>query len=187
MRCRTMINTLVLVLFTLTLVGCGQKDDGVEVKESTQTTALVPGSVTEGDLGDAAASSETEVEPAHDHQTPVADVSPVEESVPAGDSGVTEVEPVVRNVVEEHTPPPAADTSGQYSLQLGSFTVLAIAQEKAADLRKLGHPATVEQAEVGGQLYHRLFIRGIADRKSAENLGEELHSGHGFSYLVKRK
>ena len=61
------------------------------------------------------------------------------------------------------------------------------AAEKAAQLRDLGYPGTVEEAEVRGILYHRVFIRGLEDRPSAEKLGEDLHTRLGLSYLVRRK
>ena len=95
--------------------------------------------------------------------------------------------PVSAKVARQKAQPVVVAGNGDFSLQLGSFTVARFAEEKAAQLRDLGHPATVEEAEVGGQMYHRVFIRGLADHQSAEKLGEELRSSLGLSYLIRRK
>ncbi|MCP4292109.1 MAG: SPOR domain-containing protein [bacterium] len=185
---------LVLALLVLMTSGCGGGDDK-QVPESnqtiTQTKAMVPGSVTENDLAEATDSdSALDVRPegygaestAHpaDRNNPA--VKPSAEGGQSPDGAIPEQKPT-----DAPPPPPATKISGPFSLQLGSYTVKAIAEEKAADLRKLGHSATIEEAAVGGQLYYRVFIRGLADRPSAKNLGEDLHKSLGLSYLIKRK
>lgn len=77
-----------------------------------------------------------------------------------------------------------APAGGAFSLQLGSFRQAANAASLAAQVKALGYPAVVESAEVGGMLYHRVFVRGLGDRARAENLGEELRAGLGINYLV---
>lgn len=79
---------------------------------------------------------------------------------------------------------PKAPAGGSYSLQLGSFRQAGNAASLADQVKALGHTAVVESAEVGGILYHRVFVRGLPDRTRAENLGEELRAGLGISYLV---
>ncbi len=191
MQKRTLIQALFLTAFVVAMAGCGEKDDASVASETKQTKAMVPDLVTEDDLNDIPDSSvpATDVRPEGHQGTPsqLPENPAPETSEPAGEGKVTRVVPPAGQEEPAGDPPPSATISGPFSLQLGSFTVLAIAEEKAAQLRKMGHAATIEQAEVGGQLYHRLFIRGLADHKSAEKLGEELHSSLGLSYLVKRK
>ncbi len=183
--------TIASILIGLFLSGCGQKEEIQPTNESTQTRALVPGSVSEKDLNKTTEMTDLELEQvAETKNDPVAAAAipvnnePVnleeELASPSTQTPAGEVSRVAETV-------PAGNNSGRYSLQLGSFTVLAIAEEKAAQLRKMGYWPTIERAEVGGQLYHRLFIRGLADRQSAEKLGEDLHTSLGLSYLVKRK
>ena len=191
MQKRTLMSVLGLIALTMLLPACGGKDEVPAQQESSQTQALVPDSVTEDDLAAAADST---------HQTPV--VPPEEASAASEEltgNPIEEFQEQAAQELESASIPSAgqgeqsssadsnSNISGPYSLQLGSFTVLAIAEEKADKLKEMGHAATIEQAEVGGQLYHRLFVRGLADRKSAEKLGEDLHSSLGLSYLVKRR
>jgi len=186
-----LILALSLTAFMVVVAGCGEKDDASVASETKQTKAMVPNSVTEDDLNDATESSvpAADVRPEGHQGTPsqLPENPAPDTSEPAGEGEVPRVVPPAGQEERAANPPPSATISGPFSLQLGSFTVLAIAEEKAVQLRKMGHGATIEQAEVGGQLYHRLFIRGLADHKSAEKLGEELHSSLGLSYLVKRK
>ncbi len=176
------LNILLVALLAWSLVGCGGKDEAAPVDNTNQTQALVPDSVIQHDEPEA-------VEPLAE--------APLDMAEPAGDPLA---EPLVAEpeAISPETAAPAPEASapqasvpaagdGIFSLQLGSYSVASFAEEKATDLRKLGHPATVEEAEVGGQLYHRVFIRGLADRQSAEKLGEELHTSLGLSYLIRRK
>ncbi len=191
MRKRKLIMALVLATSVVALAGCGDKDEAPVTSEIKQTKAMVPESVTEIDLDSATDShmQAADVRPEGYQGTPTQSTEhPVANTPePVGEGEVGRAAPPAREVEQIPAAPPVPNISGPYSLQLGSFTVLAVAEEKAANLRELGYPATIEQAEVGGQLYHRLFIRGLADRKSAEKLGEDLHSSLGLSYLVKLK
>jgi len=174
---------LLAVLSVAGLVGCGNKDETPAAGTATQTKALVPDSVVKEEL-EQAALVEGEIEtPAEPEVT-----SPEH---PGSAAAAAEVDPVVTpasaGTAQPKAQPVAVAGNGDFSLQLGSFTVARFAEEKAAQLRDLGHPATVEEAEVGGQMYHRVFIRGLADHQSAEKLGEELRSSLGLSYLIRRK
>jgi len=171
-----LIILLLVTLLSWALGGCGKKDEAPAADNTSQTTAMVPGSVAQND-------------------EPVAVEPPVEIPVENVDNPAAVVEQPVAAVVEDPpeaapetiTPPPPAPGNGIFSLQLGSYTVAKFAQEKVVELRNLGYPATTEEAEVGGQIYHRVFIRGLSDRQSAEKLGEELHASLGLSYLIRRK
>ena len=173
---------LLIALMALALVGCGGGDETPPAGNGSQTAALVPDSVVNSQEADEIAPPDA---------GPAAVDVPLTESTEAPKTSepaavVKEVQTPV-SVEKNQTAPPAPAGNGIYSLQLGSYTVGSMAEAKAAELRKLGHPATVEQADVGGQLYHRVFIRGLSDRKSAEKLGEELHASLGLSYLIRRK
>jgi cell division septation protein DedD len=176
---------LVLVLALVSLggmMGCGGDDDALPESQTHQTKALVPDSTVENDElpttdQDVVVQPEaTEAVGAAIEQEPV--VQPVENVQIEETPQVVEITPAAS---------PEASGAGPFSLQLGSYTVASYAEEISSKLQNLGYPATVEQAEVGGTLYHRVFIRGLADRQIAENLGEELHSSQGLSYLIRRK
>jgi len=177
----TMVKIILIVLLAWALVGCGDKDEAPPESQSSQTPALVPDSVAQDE-------DILDVVPAAAEPLEVAEPQSADPAQPLAEQPAEVVEEFSTPVVEEEsTPPPPPAGTGVFSLQLGSYTVAAFAEEKAAELRDLGHPGTVEQAEVGGQLYHRVFIRGLSDRQSAEKLGEELHSSLGLSYLIRRK
>ena len=177
----TMVKIILIALLAWALIGCAGEDEAPPESQSSQTPALVPDSVAQDEEIE-------DVVPAADAPLEVAEPQTDDPAQPLAEAPAEIVEEFSTPVVEEEsTPPPPAAGTGVFSLQLGSFTVAAFAEEKAAELRDLGHPATVEQAEVGGQLYHRVFIRGLSDRQSAEKLGEDLHSSLGLSYLIRRK
>ncbi len=178
------IKLLLVAVLAWGLIGCGGKDETPPAGTSTQTVALVPDSVAD--------SAEAEVLEA----APEAVVAEVES--PTNSPAEPAPIPQVKAPEEVHSPvsapqpvpaPKSEPTQGQglFSLQLGSYTNASQAAEKAAQLRDLGYPGTVEEAEVHGTIYHRVFIRGLADRPSAEKLGEDLHTRLGLSYLIRRK
>ncbi len=174
---------LLAVLSVAGLVGCGNKDEAPAAGTATRTKALVPDSVVKEEL-EQAPLAEGEIEAPAESEV----ISPEHSGAVAAAAEVDPVEtPASPEAAQPITQPVAVAGNGDFSLQLGSFTVARFAEEKAAQLRDLGHPATVEEAEVGGQIYHRVFIRGLADHQSAEKLGEELRSGLGLSYLIRRK
>ncbi len=195
MKKRTLIIALVLVALVTAFAGCGDKDETPVVSKSKQTNAMVPDSVNEDDLNDASDPNQSaaDVRPEGDQGTPSdlpvdpPHTSSNENPDLAGAGQTSRVPPPAENAEQVPAAPPATNMAGRFSVQLGSFNELPVAEAKAAQLRELGHAAVIEQAEVGGRLYHRLLIRGLPDRASAEKLGEDLHSSLGFSYLVKRR
>ncbi len=79
------------------------------------------------------------------------------------------------------------DGNGTYSLQLGSFRSAENARAEAERIAALGHAPVVEVASLGGQTYHRVVLRGLADRNEAERLGENIRSQLGITYLIRQK
>lgn len=177
------IQFLLVAVLASGLWGCGGQEEAPPAAHTSQTQALVPDSVVQGE----------EAEPVEVPAEAPMDVVEPQTKAPAEPKNAEPVAPVEAVVVEvpaqaESIPAtPIALGDGIFSLQLGSYTVASFAEEKAAQLRDLGYPGTVEEAEVGGQSYHRVFIRGLADRQSAEKLGEDLHTQLGLSYLIRRK
>jgi len=185
MEKRTFLMPLLLIsMFLYGLAGCGGKDETPPAANTSQQTAMVPDSVVESE-------DPADVQPVADIPAEMAAPQAASSEHPHAGEPAAEVKPVeapAQEAAAAPPPPPSAPAgNGIFSLQLGSYTIAAFAEEKAAQLRDLGHPATVEEAEVGGQLYHRVFIRGLDDRQSAEKLGEELRSSLGLSYLIRRK
>jgi len=82
---------------------------------------------------------------------------------------------------------PTTISGGPYSLQLGSFGNVAAAGRRAESIRQLGYDPTIEAADVGGTTYHRVFVRGLADKEEASTLGEHLHTKLGITYLIRRR
>jgi DedD protein len=79
----------------------------------------------------------------------------------------------------------AAD--GPFSLQLGSFSSADNADRQANRIRDMGYNPGVEVATLGGQTYHRVVLRGLADRDEAERLGEHIRSQLEITYLIRQK
>lgn len=76
--------------------------------------------------------------------------------------------------------------AGEYSLQLGSFRNRSNAEARARLVRDTGYAPEIVSADVGSQTYHRVMIRGLADRSTAERVGRELKDLLGIDYLVKK-
>jgi cell division septation protein DedD len=76
--------------------------------------------------------------------------------------------------------------NGSYSLQLGSFTNVDNARKQADRVRALGYAPVIEESNLGGQVYHRVMLRGVGDMAEASRLGEYIHSELGIAYLVRR-
>jgi len=200
-----------ILAFGLGIVGCGKSEEAPQEENSTQTRAMVPGTVGQDDEAAPGEASDTDVTGAGQEMDEAADLAkaardqsrlPADETPQAGDvpgaeeTQLQEIPPpppasekVARELDPRTTtpPPPPARGKGRFSLQLGSYTVESFAEAKAQELRAKGHPATVESAEVRGQLYYRVFIRGLVDRAAAENLGDELRAGMGLDYLVRER
>lgn len=201
---------MLMLLFTLMLpmTGCGTDDSNTpKPTRVKQTQAMVPGTVghqdhdlpevSGGDLGNA--NQQEPVQASAPAQLPEAQLPEAQlpdtqlPDTPLSDAQLPDTQlPSTQRPgaqpagSQQHHPNPSFNRIiAPYSLQLGSFTTAAAAQEKSSQLQSLGHTPTIEQAEVNGQLYHRLFIRGLKDRQTAENLGQELRRDLGLNYLVK--
>jgi len=83
--------------------------------------------------------------------------------------------------------PQVTTGNGAFSLQLGSFRNVDNAHAQVARIRELGYSPTVEVASLGGQTYHRVVLRGLADRSEAERFGEHVRSELGITYLIRQK
>ncbi len=165
------------------IVGCGGGDQDEQV-QAEKPQSLVPVNLD---------TLIAETGSTYDGGQPAGGGSPGELTEPIGDpSGDFTAEAAQSAPAAEMKTTPTASVvsgtvgSGRFSLQLGSFRRENNAVELAFKIKELGHPATVEVADVGGLTYHRVFVRGLADRNEAENLGEELRSGLGINYLVLR-
>lgn len=189
-----------VVVLLLVASGCGQNsEESPPAARNTQTEAMVPDTVADRDPADTTQSV---------HASDPGDSVTVEIHAPAADgakeqgrsgSTATADDPEGESLVRPQTsragnsppPPPPRKTlragSGRFSLQLGSYQRASFAEERAQLLRDRGHPATVEQAQVQGRLFHRVFIRGLEDRTAAINLGEELRGELGLDYLVRER
>ncbi len=168
---------LVAALF---LGGCGSGDDPPP-EQSSRQGRLVPANLDTliAETGaDRPADPVTETPPMMENGGEEEVVMPVTENPVA--EAVTQSPPVVREVTK-----PAGQ--GTYSVQLGSCTVPGNAEALAAKVRLQGHSPVVEAALVKGRTYHRVFVRGLASRADAENLGEELRESLGINYLVLSK
>ncbi len=210
--------------------GCGKSEEAPQKQNSTQTRAMVPGTVGQQDASSADGQSGTPAAGTAASGT----VTPAEH--PAGQQpdqnthlqSAQDALNTARNIARDTAAPPAAPSSsdvrqpeqpgrisppapptrpasptasptrtappappipgnGRFSLQLGSYKTAAYAEKKAQELRVQGHPATVERADVWGRIYYRVFIRGLADRTSAEILGDELRVEMGLDYLVRER
>jgi DedD protein len=171
----------VLIMALLALAGCG--GDKEEPQPDRQSSGLVPAAVdtasraAEADTGAAGPVGDEMDEPVGD---PMAD---------APETRVTETLTATGQAAppKARTTPAPTAPGGDFSLQVGSFRQQENAGKLAAQVQELGYKARVETAVVGGLTYHRVFVRGLADRTEAENLGEELRSRLGINYLVLRK
>ncbi|PID81956.1 hypothetical protein CSA17_01235 [bacterium DOLJORAL78_65_58] len=218
--------------------GCGKSEEAPQKQNSTQTRAMVPGTVGQQDAstadgqsgtpaaGTAASGTTTPAEhPAGQHPDPSTNLQSAQDALntarniardtaapPDAPSSSAVRKPEQPGRISPPAPPtrPASPTAspttspttsptrtappappipgnGRFSLQLGSYNTAAYAEKKAQELRVQGHPATVERAEVWGRIYYRVFIRGLADRTSAEILGDELRIEMGLDYLVRER
>jgi cell division septation protein DedD len=81
--------------------------------------------------------------------------------------------------------PAAASDYGPYCLQLGSFRHLQAAQKLAGELAAANLQAAIVEAEVNGELFHRVWVPHLESREDAARLGERLKAELGISYLVR--
>lgn len=174
------------------LSGCGGGDQE-ESATQQKPRALVPGAGPDSAAVDPAAAGA--VETSYEAGT-LPDAEGVREDPAAADETVPEVEAElkatpVETKAESESPPDRPTTSvssgdGGYSLQLGSFANLANARKQADRISALGYGAVIEESDLGGQIYHRVMLRGVGDMAEAQRLGEFIHSELGIAYLVRR-
>jgi len=188
---------LVLFLAWLTvglicLSGCGGQDQEEAVTQQ-KPRAMVPGGAPDSALVDTVITTETEsVYQAGTLPTAegVNEAADAQERVPA--EVVTEIKaaPATKKAPEEASvsrPTTTVSTGdGSYSLQLGSFTSVANARKQVDRISALGYAPVIEESNLGGQVYHRVMLRGVGDMAEASRLGEFIHSELGIAYLVRR-
>lgn len=132
---------------------------------------------------------------------PAAETAAAPAEQPAvGTAAETQPEPVAASAPDtapETVPEPQAQpqkqpaggnlaTGGEYSLQLGSFRARTNAEARAQLVRDTGYAPAIVTVVVGETTYHRVVIRNLADRATAERVGQELKDLLGIDYLVKQ-
>lgn len=166
---------LMLALVPLILAaGCGgkDKDEANEQAQGDRPHSLVPANLDSliAETGATLVQEEVMAEPGGQLEV-------VEETETA-----LVPEPEVKPVSKKQSP-----AGGSFSLQVGSFRREENAVILAKKIKDLGYPSSIEIADVGGLVYHRVFVRGFGDRVQAEKLGEELRSELDINYLVLRQ
>jgi cell division septation protein DedD len=174
---------LLLLCLLLPALGCGEKEPESTGERSLRLTPAdaVADSAAVADssaVGPAAAEAPAEAAAAQPAETLKRSDTPAA-AAPEVDTAGSNSNPFTRTAAA-----PAA--GGPYSLQLGSFAKQDNARKQAERLRGLGYKPAVEVAVLGGQTYHRVFLRGLADQDSARQLGEKIRAETGISYLVRR-
>lgn len=173
-RAAAVLSVVLLSGVLLAAVGCGGDKDKDQA-EGLPARDLVPGAV---QLGDTAATD------------PAALAAPYAAEPAAAPAAEALVPPPATGPRRE--PPRTADQArlavpgGTYSLQLGSFLSLDNARSLGARVEALGYAPVLESAVVGGQTYHRVLLRGLADRTEASRTGERLRSELGVTYLIRQ-
>lgn len=166
---------LIVALVPLVLAaGCGgkDKDEAKDQAQGDRPHSLVPANLDSliAETGSTLVQEEVAAEPAGQLEV-------LEESETA-----VVPEPEVKAAPKKQSP-----AGGSFSLQVGSFRQEENAVNLAKKVKDLGYPSSIEIGDVGGLIYHRVFIRGFGDRVQAEKLGEELRSELGINYLVLRQ
>ncbi len=174
------------------LSGCGKGDQEESVTQD-KPQGMVPGAALDSAFVDTVVTVDTE-------SAYEAGTLPATEGV--RDDSSTQEQAAVEAVPEIKAAPPETETApatsvsrpsttvstgdGSYSLQLGSFTNLANARKQVDRLSALGYAPVIEESDLGGQIYHRVMLRGVGDMAETSRLGEYIHSELGIAYLVRR-
>ncbi len=161
------------------LAGCGGQDEP-EPEARPASQAMVPAGTDTTAVDTAVADVLT------DPQNPGTSET---DAVPTDAPEATLHEPLRAETAEPvaHSRTKVTAGTGEYSLQLGSFRSAANARAEVERIAAFGHTTEVEVATLGGQTYHRVVLRGLADRAAAERLGEDISSQLGITYLIRRK
>ncbi len=181
---------LCLAVVLTALGGCG-KDDNNEAAPAESTAQAQPRAMVPATTDSAATDSLTgagEMENPAEAGT----ATGAHESVTADEGALAATKPTGDQSTETKVSSPfnrtqVLATDGAFSLQLGSFSNADNAQNQVKRIGDLGYTTTVEVASLGGQTYHRVVLRGLADRNEAERLGEEIRSQLGITYLIRQK
>lgn len=83
-------------------------------------------------------------------------------------------------------PAPAPSADGQFAVQVGAFSSRARAESLRETLAREGDPATVSEAEVGGDVFFRVRVGPYADRQAARGMAQRLASRGYRSVVVER-
>ena len=173
------LSVVFAVALCAALCGCGKGgEDKDAVQEKPQ--AMVPAGTADTTVVDTADTSVSES--AYVAGT-LTDSDGVRE-IPAAKEQAAPVTEVPKAEARPSTSVKSSD--GAYSLQLGSFTNMANARNQADRISALGYAPTIEESNLGGQIYHRIMLRGVGDMAEASRLGEHIHSKLGIAYLVRR-
>ena len=174
------------------LSGCGKGDQEESVTQQ-KPQGMVPAAALDSAMVDSVVTSEAETayeagplptsEGVRDDPSSTEQVTGQAGAELKASPGATETVPAA----SASRPPTTVSTGeGSYSLQLGSFTNLANARKQVDRLSALGYAPVIEQSDLGGQIYHRVMLRGVGDMAEASRLGEYIHSELGIAYLVRR-
>jgi cell division septation protein DedD len=176
------ISLLVFLAALANLAGCGGGED--ETTAAEKPRSLVPAAVFDSTAADstdpAAAVSGTLAGTSAGADGLNADVAPPEPVLKEVESAGAR--PVAKTAVKKTS----AGAGGPYSLQLGSFTNVDNARRQAERIRGLGLEPVIEASNLGGQIYHRIMLKGFAGMNEASRLGEKIRTELGIAYLVRR-
>jgi DedD protein len=180
---------LLLILALSLLAGCGGKDEAEAPAEET-SRAMVPAARDQPDstVGEGLATypeTATGAEGTSNAGGVQNADGPAGATLQASKSVATP--PTAAEVEKSTQAPQVVESAGTFSLQLGSFRSAENARAEVERITALGHSPVVEVASLGGQTYHRVVLRGLADRNEAERLGENIRSQLGITYLIRQK
>jgi cell division septation protein DedD len=99
-------------------------------------------------------------------------------STPAGDA-----RPAAAAVAPPAAAPAAAPTGGEWIVNIASYPAAEVAQKHAQQLQAAGYGATVQRAEVKGQGWFRVQIRGYASAEAARAAAAELQARFAYQGL----
>ncbi len=81
-------------------------------------------------------------------------------------------------------PPPAGPPgNGEWGVNIASYPLADAAQKQAQQLRTAGFAAAVQQAQVKGQIWYRVQLKGYASADAARAASAELQARFGYQGL----
>ncbi len=187
---RMLVIALSVVIAAGLLAGCGGKDEPEPAAQAKQPVGMVPvekGLEAGQTAADTAATAGSDARETGTSATGgVLQAPATVEAALKSTATKAEVsdDSAARNPLSR---PQLSNGTGAYSLQLGSFRSEENAWAQVLRIQELGYKPTVEVASLAGQTYHRVVLRGLADRNEAERLGEHVRSELGITYLIRQK